>query len=189
MDTKLSDEEKKYLLNLARETIGNALDGKPEPGIDFDSLSDNLREAGASFVTLTRHGELRGCIGSLEAHQSLAIDVRERAFQAAFEDYRFHPLDQKELPEISIEISRLTAPVELEYENPTDLPGLLKQGVDGVILQYGYRRATFLPQVWDQLPSPEDFLSHLCAKMGSPADLWRHRKLKVAIYHVEEFHE
>ena len=115
--------------------------------------------------------------------------MRERAYQAAFEDYRFHPVTEDELPEIHIEVSRLTAPVTLEYDNPVDLPGLLNPGVDGVILQDGFRRATFLPQVWEQLPHPVEFLSHLCAKMGAPADLWRKKKLAVSIYHVEEFHE
>ena len=189
MNTSLTESEKKYLLSLARETITNALRNLPAPEIVVDTLSPNLRENGASFVTLTRHGSLRGCIGSLEAHQNLATDVRERAYQAAFEDYRFHPLTEDELPEIHIEVSRLTAPVTLEYDNPVDLPGLLKPGVDGVILQDGFRRATFLPQVWEQLPHPVEFLSHLCAKMGAPADLWRKKKLAVSIYHVEEFHE
>jgi hypothetical protein len=189
MNSPLIDSEKRYLLTLARETIANALHHLPVPEVDEQNLSPNLCACGASFVTLTRDGNLRGCIGSLEAHQCLALDVRERAYQAAFEDYRFHPLTEQELPYTRIEISRLTAPAALEYAIPTDLPGLLKPGVDGVILQDGYRRATFLPQVWEQLPYAAEFLSHLCAKMGAPADLWRKKKLGVSIYHVEEFHE
>jgi len=189
MSAHLNDEEKKYLLKLAHETISNTLNDLPEPRIDLHSLSPALCEDGASFVTLTIHGDLRGCIGSLEAHQSLAIDVREHAYQAAFEDYRFPPLTKSELPAISIEISHLTVPVDLTYETSDELLVALKPGVDGVILQDGFKRATFLPQVWDQLPQPEAFLSHLCAKMGAPADLWRNKKLKVKIYHVEEFHE
>jgi len=189
MNTPLTESEKKYLLSLARETIEKALHNLPEPEIALETLTPNLREFGASFVTLTRGGNLRGCIGSLEAYQSLALDVREHAYQAAFEDYRFHPLTEEEFPDVCIEISRLTAPVALEYENPADLPNLLKPGVDGVILQDGFRRATFLPQVWEQLPRVEEFLAHLCAKMGAPVDLWRKKKLGVSIYHVEEFHE
>jgi hypothetical protein len=165
------------------------LNDLPEPRIDLHLLSPALCEDGASFVTLTIHGDLRGCIGSLEAHQSLALDVREHAYQAAFEDYRFPPLTKSELPAISIEISHLTVPVDLTYETADELLAALKPGVDGVILQDGFKRATFLPQVWDQLPQAEAFLSHLCAKMGAPADLWRNKKLKVQIYHVEEFHE
>lgn len=189
MISPLTANEKQYLLSLARETIANALHHLPEPEVDEMNLSPNLCACGASFVTLTRQGNLRGCIGSLEAHQCLALDVREHAYQAAFEDYRFHPLTESELPDTRIEVSRLTAVTPLEYDRPTDLPGLLKPGVDGVILQDGYRRATFLPQVWEQLPNAEDFLSHLCAKMGAPADLWSKKKLEVSIYHVEEFHE
>ncbi len=189
MNTILTEEEKQYLLKLARETISNVLNRLPEPVVNPDALSPNLREQGASFVTLTRHGELRGCIGSLEAHQSLALDVREHAYQAAFEDYRFPPLTKAELPELKIEISRLTPPVEINYDAPGDLAQVLTPGVDGVILQDGYRRATFLPQVWEQLPRAETFLAHLCAKMGSPSDTWKHKMLKVKTYRVEEFHE
>jgi len=115
--------------------------------------------------------------------------VREHARQAAFEDYRFPPLSKAELPATSIEISRLTAPLDLEYQQPSDLPRILRPGIDGVILQDGYRRATFLPQVWEQLPNVDDFLSHLCVKMGSPADLWKRKTLQVKTYSVEEFHE
>ncbi|MEL7590516.1 MAG: AmmeMemoRadiSam system protein A [Anaerolineaceae bacterium] len=189
MDTPLIDSEKRFLLTLARETIANALQNLPEPEVDEEHLSPSLCAYGASFVTLTRHGSLRGCIGSLEAHQCLALDVREHAYQAAFEDYRFQPLSAEEFLDTRIEVSRLTVPVPLEYEKPADLPGLLKPGVDGVILQDGYRRATFLPQVWEQLPNEVEFLSHLCAKMEAPADLWCKKKLGVSIYRVEEFHE
>ena len=189
MNMSLTNDEKKYLLKLARDTISNALNRITEPAVDPDALTDSLREPGASFVTLTRRGDLRGCIGSLEAHQSLALDVREHAYQAAFEDYRFPPLTKAELPDVHIEISRLTKPVELNYDAPGDLASVLTPGVDGVILQDGYRRATFLPQVWEQLPRVESFLAHLCVKMGSPADVWEHKMLKVKTYRVEEFHE
>ncbi len=185
----LTPEERVYLLKLARDSITDAVLHKPAPQISLDALSPALREPGASFVTLTIEGELRGCIGSLEAHQSLAEDVRERATQAAIEDYRFPPLSKEEIDLIQIEISRLTKPVVLRYEKPEELPNLLHPNVDGVILQQGFRRATFLPQVWEQLPDPQDFLSHLCAKMGAPHDLWRKAVLQVKIYQVEEFHE
>jgi uncharacterized protein len=132
---------------------------------------------------------LRGCIGSLEAYQSLVADVQEHARQAALEDYRFPPVKAAEIAKLHIEISRLTAAVPLKYENPGDLPGLLHPNEDGVILKDGFRRATFLPQVWEQLPDPNEFLSHLCAKMSAPADLWKRKVLEVSIYHVEEFEE
>lgn len=189
MTTLLTPEERSYLLKLARDSIMNAVLHKPIPKISLTSLSPSLTEPGASFVTLTIEGDLRGCIGSLEAHQSLVEDVQERAVQAALEDYRFPPLTKEEIDLIHIEISRLTKPVALHYEKPEDLPRLLKPNVDGVILQQGFRRATFLPQVWEQLPDPQDFLTHLCAKMGTSHDLWRKAVLQVGIYHVEEFHE
>jgi len=189
MNDPLTEQEKQYLLKLARDTIACALNDQPEPQIDPGLLSPALQENGASFVTLTIHGNLRGCIGSLEAHQCLAFDVREHALQAAFEDYRFAPLTEEELPRTMIEISRLTEPINLVYESPAELPTALKPGVDGVILQDGFRRATFLPQVWEQLPQPNAFLSHLCAKMGVPADVWQKKMLQVKTYSVEEFHE
>lgn len=187
--TLLTPEERSYLLKLARDSITNAVLHYPPPQISPEILSPSLVEPGASFVTLTIEGDLRGCIGSLEAHQGLAEDVRERAVQAALEDYRFPPLSKEEVDLIHIEISRLTKPEALHYEKPEDLPRLLKPNIDGVILKQGFRRATFLPQVWEQLPDPQDFLSHLCTKMGAPHDLWRKAVLQVMIYQVEEFHE
>jgi len=144
---------------------------------------------GASFVTLTVRGQLRGCIGTLEAYQALAKDVRQRAAQAATQDYRFPRVRPGEVDKIHIEISRLTKPEPLAYSDPAELPRLLRPHVDGVVLSDGMRQATFLPQVWEQLPEPAEFLSHLCQKMGAQSDLWRRRVLQVEIYQVEEFEE
>jgi AmmeMemoRadiSam system protein A len=148
-----------------------------------------LREAGASFVTLTIGGQLRGCIGTLEAHQPLAEDVREHAIAAAFEDPRFPGLGEDELNRIQIEVSRLTRPVPLEYKDSQDLISRLRPNIDGVILQDGFRRATFLPQVWKTLPDPTIFLENLCYKMGISANAWRTKHLDAYIYQVQEFHE
>jgi uncharacterized protein len=189
MENPLSDNEKDFLLTLARQTIVKAVNHQPLPMWNDADLSEVLLHNGASFVTLTMEGELRGCIGTLEAYQNLVEDVRDHARQAALEDYRFPPVTKAEIPQLHIEISRLTPSAPLKYQNPGDLPGLLKPNVDGVILKDGFRRATFLPQVWQQLPEPEDFLSHLCTKMGTSAELWRRKVLEVAIYHVEEFEE
>ena len=134
-------------------------------------------------------GDLRGCIGALEAYQPLAEDVREHAVAAALNDYRFPPVQVAELNGISLEVSRLTAPVPLEYTSPEDLVAKLRPGVDGVILRDGGRRATFLPQVWEKLPDAENFLANLCHKMGASPDLWRRKHLEVLTYQVEEFHE
>jgi len=189
METKLTSDDRKFLLQLARETMENAVKGKQKPQRDPASIPESCRKKGASFVTLTIAGELRGCIGTLEAYKPLFTDVQDHAVQAALEDYRFPPVSSEELPLISIEISRLTEPVPLHYDQPADLAKLLKPHIDGVILKDGYRRATFLPQVWEQLPEPGMFLAHLCQKMGAAPDHWRHKMLEVSIYHVEEFSE
>ena len=185
----LSEQDKVYLLALARSSIDQAVNRHPLTEIDLHGLSDILRTDGAAFVTLTKDKLLRGCIGALEAYQPLVMDVREHAVAAAMNDYRFTPVSTEELPYLSIEISRLTQPKDLEYHDAEDLIDLLRPGIDGVILAEGYRRATFLPQVWEQLPNPEDFLSHLCHKMGASPDAWCKKHLTVSIYQVEEFHE
>jgi len=189
METKLTSDEREFLLILARKSMTNAITGKSKSETDAALIPDTLKQKGASFVTLTIEGDLRGCIGTLEAFQPLYRDVQDHAVQAALEDYRFPPVTEEELPLISIEISRLTPPVPLAYHNPADLPKLLKPNFDGVILKDGFRRATFLPQVWDQLPDAGMFLSHLCQKMGDAPDVWRRKVLEVSIYHVEEFSE
>jgi AmmeMemoRadiSam system protein A len=189
MKDSLSPDEKNQLLRLAREAIETAIcGGYPEP-LDLASLPKKLRQPGVTFVTLTRGGELRGCVGALEAYQPLAEDVREHAIAAAMHDFRFPPVAAHELPELKIEVSRLTEPQELQYDCPEDLLAGLKPGEDGVVLRDGFRRATFLPQVWQKLPEPELFLSYLCEKMGSDPLLWQRRKLQVAVYQVEEIHE
>jgi AmmeMemoRadiSam system protein A len=185
----LSQEDKSYLLTLARSSIERAVNKQSLPKLDLGGLSADLKTAGASFVTLTMDNQLRGCIGALEAYQPLVMDVREHAVAAAMEDYRFHPVAVSELPSIIIEISRLTQPRRLDYTDARDLIDRLQPGFDGVILEDGIRRATFLPQVWNQLPNPEDFLSHLCHKMGASPDVWRTKDLAVSTYQVEEFHE
>lgn len=189
MDNRLTAEEKQYLLKLARQSLEAGVRGQPLPSLDPAALTPALRAPGASFVTLTKGGALRGCIGALEPYQSLAEDVREHAVAAALEDYRFPPVQPNELPEIQIEVSRLTVPAPLEYSDPDDLLAKLRPGVDGVILRDGWRRATFLPQVWEKIPDKAEFLDNLCYKMGVPPDTWRHKHLEVLVYQVEEFHE
>lgn len=189
MTDQLTEGEKQTLLRLAREAMENTVRGKTLPPLDHGSLTPRLRENGASFVTLTIHDNLRGCIGALEAHQPLAEDVREHAIASALEDPRFLPVVESELSSIRIEVSRLTAPHLLEYSSSEDLLKKLKPRVDGVILKDDFRRATFLPQVWEKLPDPVDFLDQLCMKMGASKKLWRGAKLQVYVYQVEEFHE
>ena len=186
----LSEDAKHQLLVLARQSVEAAVHHASLPHLDLTNLAAPLRENGASFVTLTEaNGDLRGCIGALEAYQPLAVDVCVHAAAAATEDYRFLPVRADEIAHLHIEISRLTHPQPLDYEKPEELISLLRPGLDGVILRDGGQRATFLPQVWEKLPSPEEFLTHLCQKMGSQGSLWRKKKLQVQVYQVEEFHE
>jgi AmmeMemoRadiSam system protein A len=185
----LSEAERQFLLVLARRALENAVCGEPPPELRQEDLSTTLVEFGASFVTLTRRGMLRGCIGAIEPYQGLAEDVREHAAAAALEDYRFAPVRPDELPEICIEVSRLTKPIPLDYENAEELVNKIRPGIDGVVIRDGFRRATFLPQVWEKIPQQADFMAQLCQKMGARSDLWRHKKLEVFTYQVEEFCE
>jgi len=190
MSNTLTQEEKQTLLRLAREALDCAVHEKKLPSLDPAVLTPALQADGASFVTLAVHGNLRGCIGALEPYQPLAEDVREHAIAAALQDYRFPPVTAGEVDGIEIEVSRLTMPVPLEYADADDLLNKLHPGVDGVILKDGpFRRATFLPQVWEKLPDKVEFLENLCYKMGSSPDTWRTKKLEVLVYQVEEFHE
>ncbi|HSO13362.1 MAG TPA: AmmeMemoRadiSam system protein A [Anaerolineales bacterium] len=189
MKDKLTLEEQKTLLRVAREAMECAVKGERLPPLDPSTLSSNLREQGASFVTLTIRGQLRGCIGALEAYQPLAEDVREHAIAAALQDPRFPQVGEDELRRIQIEVSRLTRPIPLEYKDAKDLLSKLRPHVDGVILRDGFHRATFLPQVWEKIPNPPEFLDNLCYKMGASRDLWQTRHLDVFVYQVEEFHE
>lgn len=189
MEDKLTPKEQTTLLRLAREALEHGVRGRDLPPLDSSVLTPKLREQGATFVTLTEGGQLRGCIGALEPYQPLAQDVRDHAIAAALEDPRFPPVNERELSRIDIEVSRLTRPVPLEYEDANDLLSRLRPHVDGVILRDAFRRATFLPQVWEKIPDRAEFLSNLCYKMGADPELWRRKHLEVLIYQVEEFHE
>jgi AmmeMemoRadiSam system protein A len=187
---KLTLEEQKILLRLAREAMERGVRGEELPALDPASLPPGLREEGSSFITLTEQGQLRGCIGSLDPYESLAEDVRAHAVAAALQDPRFPPVREDELNGIQIEVSRLTRPIPLDYKDADDLLSKLHPYVDGVILRdTSYRRATFLPQVWEKIPDPSEFLDNLCYKMGVKPDLWRTKHLEVLTYQVEEFHE
>ena len=190
MDEKLTLEEQEILLRLAREALERGVKGEALPPVELTALPPRLVEQGSCFVTLTLDGQLRGCIGSLEPYQPLAEDVREHAIAAALRDPRFSPVTEDELSGIKIEISRLTRPVPLEYQDANDLLSRLHPHVDGIIVRDGPdRRATFLPQVWEKIPNPADFLDNLCYKMGAEPGLWRTKHLDVLTYRVEEFHE
>ena len=188
----LTSEEREILLTLARETIERAV---RVPNHDVQLIiesppTERLSEPGASFVTLhTTGGTLRGCIGSLIARRPLVDDVHANALGAAFHDPRFPPIMPTDLANIVIEVSVLSQPKPLDYNGPKQLMDKLRPHVDGVVLRKNMHRATFLPQVWEQLPSAESFLSHLCQKAGLPPNAWQAGDLEILTYQVEEFEE
>ena len=187
--TTLSFDDKRTLLSLARESIRLYIMSSKYLDLDPGTYSPALRGDGASFVTLTKSGALRGCIGALQAYQPLVQDVCEHAVAAATSDYRFPPVREDELELLSIEISRLTPPTTVHYHDPEKIIQLVRPHVDGVIIQQGRLRATFLPQVWEKLPDPVEFISRLCQKMGVDRSYWQRELLDLSIYQVEEFSE
>jgi AmmeMemoRadiSam system protein A len=170
------------LIALARAAIAAEF-GAPWPALPRPVW---LEEPAATFVTLFLDRQLRGCIGSLEARRSLYDDVTRNARAAAFDDPRFQPLLADELPAVDIEVSVLTVPQPLQFSSEADALRRLRPGVDGVIFQYAGRRATLLPQVWEQFPEPHEFMAHLKRKAGLPADL-QADGVRLAVYQVERF--
>jgi len=165
----LPEKAAAILLPAARGVISNAL-GKHTGSVD--ESAPWLHEKGASFVTLTMHQHLRGCIGTLEAHRPLLFDVKENAYAAAFRDPRFSPLTLAELDATEIEISLLSAQQPLSFNSEHDALAQLRPAVDGVVFEYGRYRSTFLPQVWEQLPDAGTFMAHLKHKAGLRPDFW-----------------
>jgi len=181
------------LVALARQTLARHL-GRTIPSTAVQDLETRLADPAfqarcGTFVTLKINHQLRGCIGSLSANATLVAGVKDNAINAAFHDPRFSPLTPTELDAVHIEVSVLSEPAALTYTDADDLLSKLKPGIDGVILKKGYASATFLPQVWEQLPRSEAFLSHLSMKAGLPADRWRQGDLTVLVYQVHYFQE
>jgi len=185
---QLTKDDKKLLLTIARDCILREFHKEDEQPT-FDDVPGRLREFGATFVTLTKRGQLRGCIGTLSSYQPIVQDVCEHAKAAAFHDHRFSPVLEGEMDDIVVEVSYLTDPLPLAYTDAEDLKQKLRPGVDGVILSEGHHRATFLPQVWEQLPDVEEFLSHLCHKMGVQGGRWKAATLTVETYQAVHFSE
>lgn len=186
----LNHKEQQALLAYARRAIGQAL--QKMNAVQTEPLLNEpvFQEKRAVFVTLTKKQILRGCIGSLAAVESLAASVRRNAVNAAFHDPRFPPLSLQELAKVQIEISVLSPPQALPCNDANDLLQQLQPGVDGLILDGpGGSRATFLPQVWKQLPQPADFLAALCHKAGLSADAWKKSGISYQRYRVQSFKE
>ena len=185
----LSKHQGQALGRLARKAIMEKL-GLKSAKTESDPMTDScFQEHRGTFVTLTINKQLRGCIGNLESTEPIMAGIKRNAVNAAFHDPRFAPLKADELDQVGIEISILTEPQPLEYRGSKDLLTKLRPHVDGVILRKGKASATFLPQVWEQLPKPEHFLSHLCRKAGLSADTWEKTQLEISTYQVQYFEE
>jgi len=190
---KLNEAQGQLLVKLARYTLMKRL-GQQIPQTKFDSLNSALtdscfqRTCGV-FVTLTVNRQLRGCIGNLTSNEPLVSRVRRNAINAAFHDPRFASLSAPELDQIEIEISILSEPQPLIYRDGDDLLNKLRPNIDGVIIRKETASATFLPQVWEQLPRPHDFLAHLCTKAGLASDSWKKSQLEISSYQVQYFEE
>lgn len=179
-------ERGRVLLEIARESLAEAFGvGERSPRSRTEPW---LTEPGATFVTLMEDGELRGCVGTLEPHRPLAEDVASNARAAAFRDTRFPPLAREELPRLDIEVSLLGPAVPLAFSSQAEALSKLRPFRDGVILDYRGARATFLPQVWEQLPDPVRFLAHLKHKAGLPLDFWS-PEIRLSTYEVTKWEE
>ena len=192
----VSADRGRILIAVARSAIRNRL-GLQDDNIDADDLETLmevhpwLSDPGASFVTLTENGQLRGCIGTLQAHQSLGRDVAEHAVDAAMHDPRFMPVTPMEYPLLDVEVSVLSEPKPMAVRSRDELERTLRPGEDGLIISDGLRhRATFLPQVWDELPDPADFVAHLLVKAGLPAGYeWHDGEIACSRYMVTAYRE
>ena len=185
----LKEEEGKALLVVARKTIDQAFLRREGVAISPEIHSPKYSERRGTFVTLTLHGQLRGCIGHITPQESLLEGIQINALNAAFRDPRFRPLSKGEWKKVKIEISILTEPKVLSYDGSEDLLEKLNLGVDGVIIQKGMHQSTFLPQVWEQLDDKIQFLTHLCMKAGLDGDAWEKGDLVVSTYQVQAFEE
>lgn len=187
----LSESKGRLLLALARKTISERLGAPHETPAELETrLEDPSFDAKrGTFVTLKIDQQLRGCIGNLGADVPIRDSIAENAVNAAFNDPRFSPLIREELKRVQIEISLLTEPHKLDYTGHRDLLDKLVPGVDGVLIRKGIHSATFLPQVWEQIPHKEEFLRHLCLKAGLAPDEWAKGRLFVYTYRVAYFEE
>jgi hypothetical protein len=182
----LSSVERQQLVHLVRNAILAQLDQRGNFEIKLNQYHGTLRQKLASFVTLKINGGLRGCIGSLVASRDLVVDVAHNAIAAAFQDRRFKPLTLEEFTQVDVHISVLSPPQEIDIRTREELVAKLRPGIDGVILEQGDHRSTYLPSVWEQLPDAGQFIGELRVKAGLPRDGWS-EQMKVSLYTTEEF--
>lgn len=182
-DSSFIAEDRQALLNVARQSVTAGVSGekyKPKSA----EFSSALQDVGASFVTLKIESKLRGCIGTLEAHQPLVVDVASNAYSAAFRDSRFPGLQSSELEMLEFHLSILSKPEPMQVESEEDLLAQMRPHIDGLVIEEGHRRGTFLPAVWESLPDAKEFLKHLKQKAGLPIDYWSD-EIKVSRYTSE----
>jgi len=172
---------------IARDAISDVVHA-PRATAVFDETAPWLTEPGASFVTLMQDGELRGCIGTVQAHRPLLADIKRNAVSAAMDDPRFLPLTRDELAAVRIEVSLLSTPQPFDYSDEKDALAQIRPGIDGIVFEYGRYRSTFLPQVWESLAQPQHFLAALKLKAGLPSDFWA-EDVKLSSYTVSKWRE
>ncbi len=191
----MKNEHKIYLLMIARKSIADNLGIKWEGYkegyelLKMEKPKTEIHDVKGTFVTLTIEGDLRGCIGQIIPHDPIDITVRDNAVSAAIHDPRFPALTVDEFHRTEIEVSILSKPVQLKYKDANDLLEKIEQGKHGLILKYGGHSATFLPQVWEEIATKQEFLTHLCMKARLFPDEWRTGKLEISTYTVEFFNE
>lgn len=184
--TKLTDSDRQQLRDIALQSIRHGLSFHAPLPLSLKDYNELLRTEGASFVTLNLHGNLRGCIGTLEAYQPLVKDVADHAYAAAFSDPRFAAVTDSEIDQLDIHISVLTPATKIEFTSEQDLLTKIRPNIDGLILDDGYHKGTFLPSVWEQLAEPVDFLQHLKLKAGLDKNDWN-EQIQVYRYHTISF--
>lgn len=182
----LSTENQRLLRELAYKSIRHGLETGSALEINIAHYPAELQTKKATFVTLHRNKELRGCIGILKPVRPLAEDVAHNAWAAAFTDSRFMPLNASELDDLDIHISILGTPEDMDFTSEQDLVKQIRPGIDGLILEEGFNKGTFLPSVWESLADSREFLNHLKQKAGLPANYWS-QNIKLKRYTVEEF--
>ncbi|WP_428357046.1 AmmeMemoRadiSam system protein A [Methyloprofundus sp.] len=184
----LTKSLQQQLLHVAKDSIAYGLQRGHALAINSEDYAPDIQAQRASFVTLEINQQLRGCIGMLEAMRPLVVDIAENAFAAAFKDPRFAPLTASEYPRLDIHISILSPAEAISFYSEEDLIRQLRPGTDGLIMQEGNKRGTFLPSVWASLTQPEEFLSELKLKSGLTSDYWSDT-LKVLRYECEYISE
>ncbi len=186
---ELTEAEGQELCRIARRALEAAIVNRSELSINLADLPERLRAPGASFVTLTIGGQLRGCIGTVEPHRPLAEDVGSNAVKSATMDPRFPPMSPDELARTDIEVSVLSELQRLPRERRPELLQAVRPGVDGVMLVRGWQRGLLLPQVWEKIPDTVAFLDHVCLKAGLAPGSWRNLDVDAYVFQAQEFHE